>query len=121
MVSRSRMKSGIDDNPKPPEMIKSVDANNSLTNFERQQSEKIMGKSKKRKRKTTKPPAPKKRIRCDWKTCLVYVPLTLLAFGMILGATLLHVLQHPDLYHVTVFSGFVLGMIYLSYTAWKTQ
>lgn len=77
--------------------------------------------SKSRKRKQFRPPAPKKRIHWTWMTCLVYAPLTLLAFGMVFGAGLIQVLNHPDVYHVTAFSSLVLLAVYLSYCNWKTQ
>ena len=81
-----------------------------------------MGRRRKsRTRKQFKAPSPRKRIRWDRTTCLVYLPLTILSFGMVFGVALVHVLNHPDIYHITVFSSIVLFAAYLSYSYWKTQ
>ncbi len=80
-----------------------------------------MGRMKQRKRKKSKPAQPRKRIRWNWMTLLVYVPLGTLAFGIILAAPLMHVWVHPDIYHVATLGSVVALMVYLSYTAWKAQ
>lgn len=54
-------------------------------------------------------------------TCLVYLPLTILGFGMLFGPIFIHVLNHPDVYHITVSSGMVLLRVYLIYINWNAK